>query len=69
MRDDNKELRKFEIKDALILISTSIGFGLISFAVFLYFGIQQTLFEIVIGVGFLTMASMIWWRFRKCRTQ
>jgi len=62
-----KELRKFEIKDALILISTSIGFGLIAFAVFLYFGIQQM--WVVLGGGFLIMALMIWWRFIKCRTQ
>jgi hypothetical protein len=64
---ETKELRKFKIKDALILISTGIGFGLIAYAVFLYFGMQQA--YIVLGGGFLIMASMIWWRFIRCRTQ
>jgi len=45
----------------LIIIAISVVFGLIAFAVFLYFGMQQA--YIVLVGGFILMALMILWRF------
>jgi len=60
---ETKELRKFEVKHALILASMGIGFGMISFAVFLQYGIQQAI--AFLGGGFIIRALMVWWRFIK----